>query len=118
MENLVVLKRDDLEVLLKQVAATMKAEATAEPARKLKMNIDEALIYLNEQGYPISKSTMYKHTMAGTIPFSRFGERKILFDVNELDQWISKRLTGNDSTGRVDEITNTVAEKARKKGRA
>ena len=51
MENLVVLKRDDLEVLLKQIAANMKAEATAEPARKLKMNIDEALIYLNEQGY-------------------------------------------------------------------
>ncbi len=117
MENLVVLKRDDLEVLLKQVAANMKAEATAEPARKLKMNIDEALIYLNEQGYPISKSTMYKHTMAGTIPFSRFGERKILFDVNELDQWISKRLIGNDATGG-DEITNTVAENARRKGRA
>ncbi|MFA5433280.1 MAG: helix-turn-helix domain-containing protein [Candidatus Paceibacterota bacterium] len=117
MENLVVLKRDDLEVLLKQVAANMKAEATAEPARNLKMNIDEALIYLNEQCYPISKSTMYKHTMAGTIPFSRFGERKILFDVNELDQWISKRLIGNDATGG-DEITNKVAENARKKGRA
>ena len=118
MENLVILKRGDLEDLLKQVAANTKAEAAAESARKLKMNIDEALIYLNEQGYPISKSTMYKHTMAGTIPFSRFGERKIIFDLNELDQWISKRLTGNDSTGRVDEITNTVAEKARKKGRA
>ena len=117
MENLVILKRGDLEDLLKQVAANTKAEATAEPARKLKMNIDEALIYLNEQGYPISKSTMYKHTMAGTIPFSRFGERKIIFDVNELDQWISKRLIGNDATGG-DEITNTVAEKARKKGRA
>ena len=117
MENLVVLKRGDLEDLLKQVAANTKAEAAAEPARKLKMNIDEALIYLNEQGFPMSKSTMYKHTMAGTIPFSRFGERKILFDVNELDQWISKRLIGNDATGG-GEITNTVAENARKKGRA
>ena len=55
--------------------------------------------------------------MAGTIPFSRFGERKILFDVNELDQWISKRLIGNDATGD-DEITNKVAENARRKGRA
>lgn len=117
MENLVVLKRGDLEDLLKQVAANMKAEAKAEPARKLKMTLDEALIYLNEQGFPMSKSTMYKHTMSGTIPFSRFGERKILFDVDELDQWISKRLIGNDATGG-DEITNTVAEKARKKGRA
>jgi excisionase family DNA binding protein len=120
MENLVVLKREDLEELLKQISEKTNAEvaAAAEPAPKLKMNIDEALNYINEQGYPISKSTMYKHTMAGTIPFRRFGERKIVFDRDELDQWVSERLTGNDSAEKATKITNTVAKAARKKERA
>ncbi len=120
MEDLVILKRKDLEEILKQVVEKANSEvaaAAAEPAHKLKMNIDEAIAYLNEQGYPIAKSTMYKYTMAGTIPFRRFGERKIVFDREELDQWASERLTGNDSAEKASNITNTVAKSARKKER-
>jgi predicted RNA-binding protein associated with RNAse of E/G family len=56
--------------------------------------------------------------MAGTIPFRRFGERKIVFDRDELDQWVSERLTGNDSAEKATKITNAVAKAARKKERA
>jgi excisionase family DNA binding protein len=52
------------------------------------MNIDDAVKYLNENGFSISKSSIYKHTMNGTIPFRRFGKRKLVFSANELDKWV------------------------------
>ena len=93
MQNLVVLNRDDLDYLVKKAAENMKAEATAEPARKLKMTLDEALIYLNEQGFTVSKSTIYKNTMSVKIPFKRFGDRKIIFDDDNLNRWVSDRMS-------------------------
>ena len=93
MKNLVVMTRDDLEDLLRQIVENVNSVIKVGHDKKLKMTIDEALVYMKDHGYPISKSTMYKHTMAGTIPFKRFGDRKILFDANELDQWIEERLS-------------------------
>ena len=54
--------------------------------------------------------------MEKTIPFHRFGKRKIIFDIDELDQWISDQLSGNRE--RINEVTKHVAEVARKKERA
>lgn len=109
MENLIVLKREDLENLLKQVTAKPEPEAK-EPEHKLVMNMDEAVRFLNESGYPISKSTVYKHTMTGTIPFRRFGGRKIVFHVDDLNTWINERLSGKSN-----DVAKKVAESARRK---
>ena len=115
MENLIILKRSDLEELLKQIFSDTKPEPV-EQVNKSKLNINEALTYLNDKGYSISKSTMYKHTMAGTIPFQRFGERRLVFNANELDLWLSEQLSGSDN--RVNEITKSVANSARRKERS
>lgn len=66
----------------------------ATPAReeKQRLSMAEAVEYCRDMGLPISKSTLYKHTMAGTIPFMRAGERKIVFNVNELEEWIETRM--------------------------
>jgi len=114
-ENVILVNEQDLENLFLKWQKS-KVEVKPDPPLKSKLNIDEALSYMNEKGYSISKSTIYKRTMEKTIPFHRFGKRKIIFDIDELDQWISDQLSGNRE--RINEVTNHVAEVARKKERA
>lgn len=79
--------------------------------------INEAVAHLNAIGYPITKSTMYKKTMANEIPFSRFGGRKIIFSREQLEEWAEAQLT--DPTAEMEAMTKRVAENARRKeGRA
>ena len=89
MENLIVMQREDLDRLLKK--AVREALEMREPVKE-RMSIDDAVAYLNENGLKISKSTLYKHTMTKTIPFSRFGDRRIVFSAKELDEWVGQRL--------------------------
>jgi len=74
------------------------------------LNMDEAVAYLNESGVPISKSTVYKNTMDKTIPFSRFGDRRIVFNVEDLDRWVEDRLAKRQNT-----VTESVRQSARRK---
>lgn len=89
MENLVVMHRSELDRLLKE--AVREALDLRAPVKE-RMNIDEAVAYLNENGVPITKSTVYKHTMSKTIPFKRFGDRRIVFSVKDLDEWVDAQL--------------------------
>lgn len=108
MENLIILSKKDLEDMLKK--ASMSAE-TIEP-RKSAMSIDEAVKYLNDAGYTISKSTIYKNTMDGTIPFQRFGKRRLVFKADDLDQWLESKISIEN-----DDIAVNVAKSAKRKGR-
>ena len=92
MENLIVLKKSDLEQLLKEAAE--KVLNARQTSRKENLNIDEAMEYLSGLGVDVPKSTMYRHTMNGTIPFYRFGERKLMFKADELEEWASHQLSG------------------------
>lgn len=62
------------------------------PNKKEKLTVPEAVEYLNEIGVPITKSTLYRYTMDSTIPFRRWGERKIIFNTTELDNWAREKL--------------------------
>ena len=108
MENLIYLSKKDLEEILKK--ASMSAEGT-EP-RKSALNIDEAVQYLNDSGFKISKSTVYKNTMDGTIPFQRFGKRRLVFKADDLDQWLESKISIEN-----DDIAINVAKAAKRKGR-
>lgn len=49
------------------------------------LSLDDAAGYLC-----ISKSTLYKHTSDGIIPFYKPNGKLILFSKTDLDQWIEK----------------------------
>ncbi|BBD45038.1 Hypothetical protein PEIBARAKI_5031 [Petrimonas sp. IBARAKI] len=89
--------------------AVEKALKLRAPEKKM-LNMDEAVAYLNESGVPISKSTVYKNTMDKTIPFSRFGDRRIVFNVEDLDRWVEDRLAKRQNT-----VTESVRQSARRK---
>ena len=107
INDLVVLQRSELDRIMKE--AVEKALKLRAPAKK-RLNLDEAVAYLNESGVPISKSTVYKNTMDKTIPFSRFGDRRIVFNVEDLDRWVEDRLAKRQNT-----VTESVRQSARRK---
>ena len=56
------------------------------------LNADEAADYLC-----ISKSTLYKHTSSGKLPFFKLNGKLLLFSRQDLDRWIEKnRFPSND----------------------
>lgn len=105
--DLVVLQRSELDRIMKE--AVEKALKLRAPEKKM-LNMDEAVAYLNESGVPISKSTVYKNTMDKTIPFSRFGDRRIVFNVEDLDRWVEDRLAKRQNT-----VTESVRQSARRR---
>jgi hypothetical protein len=56
------------------------------------LNIAEAVEYLNNKGYKVTKSTLYSHTSKKQIKFDRFGDRKIVFKVDYLDEFIRSKI--------------------------
>lgn len=87
--ELIVLKKSELEDVIRQTVKSLLAE---NDVKKRNLNVNEAVEYLNEIGIPITKSTLYRHTMDATIPFKRFGERKLIFNADELEEWANSKL--------------------------
>ncbi len=114
MEGLIIVRKEDLRELLKEMIPVTNV---ADPIDEQKdyFSLDEGLSYINERGLTISKSTLYKKTADREIPFQRWGGKKIVFLRDELDQWISKQLSGKED--KVSEITKSVADSARRKER-
>lgn len=47
------------------------------------LNFKEACVYMG-----FSKSTMYKKTMAGTLPFSKPNNKELRFERQKLEEWL------------------------------
>lgn len=115
MEQLLLINKDDLrELLAELIPTTTVVESMKEEKDFLPLN--EALVYMNNKGFEISKDTIYKLTSLKQIPFRRFGGRKIVFERDELDKWLEARLSC-DEEKRTNRITNHIAQSARKKER-
>lgn len=92
MENLVYLDRNELaQVVRAEVAIALKSLIPEKKEERQRLTVDEALIFCGENGYHLPKSTLYKFTSAGDIPFMRVGKRKVMFDRQELREWIEKK---------------------------
>lgn len=55
------------------------------------LNLEGAIKFLNQNGFFISKSSIYKLTSTNSIPFKRFGN-KLFFVESELLSWASSKL--------------------------
>jgi len=111
MDHLIILNKNDLRELLREMIP-----ATTAPVQKTEgkdyLSFEEGLVYLNDRGIRMSKSTLYKKTADKEIPFRRFGIRKIVFEPELLDKWINDQLSGMESI-----VCKTVVESARRKER-
>lgn len=75
------------------------------------LTLEKALLFLREQGYPVSKAKVYKLTSTNEIPYKKFGQ-KLVFSKKDLLQWAenSTRIK-NDKA----EIIQTLAQSAGRK---
>jgi len=109
--KMVIVPEMELEsMIISAVGKAIKPFISKKVETKKNLTFEEGLAFLNENGYRIGKSQLYKNTMDNIVPCSRFG-RKIVFDSDELMAWAeSKSKSGYDA------ITQTVAKNARRKG--
>lgn len=76
--------------------AAIPAKATKKENEGL--NAEEALEFLNANGYPIKKGQLYKETSEKTIPYKKFGN-KLHFKAHELLAWAESRLKDSNAVG-------------------
>ncbi|MDR2955116.1 MAG: helix-turn-helix domain-containing protein [Prevotella sp.] len=76
-------------------------------------SVEDALLFLLENGYKISKSKLYKMTANKLLPFRYFG-RRIIFSRNELLKWVEKQTIPSSNS---DEMLLCIAKSARNKFR-
>ena len=74
------------------------------------INAEEALEFLNTNGYPIKKGQLYKETSEKTIPHKKFGN-KLHFKAHELLAWAESRLKDSNAVGVL-----VLNDKPKKKG--
>ncbi|HEU4790074.1 MAG TPA: helix-turn-helix domain-containing protein [Flavobacterium sp.] len=98
----------DVEEIKKMLTSNMPR---SEPDIK-RLSINEAVKFLLEKGFPVSKSKLYKLTSEGKIPFEKFGMR-VLFKQDKLIDWIENEM--NLSTKTDSKYVMTLANSARKK---
>lgn len=89
MSEIIVLKKEELESIIRDVLAEVTAKPEELPDT---LTMEQAADYLSNKGLKIKKSSMYKLTMDSLIPFKRFGKRKIIFDREELDKWAESQI--------------------------
>lgn len=82
-----------LDLIYRELLALKQELKTKETTEQYSsyLSIDKALDFIKDQGFTLSKSTLYKYTAKRLVPFSTFNGR-IVFESKELITWcISKR---------------------------
>ncbi|GAA4289521.1 helix-turn-helix domain-containing protein [Aestuariibaculum suncheonense] len=74
---------EHIQDVLKQVLSELKSLKENQFSQKDALTLEEACKYIG-----ISKSKMYKHTSAGTIPYYKPTGKNIFFKKSELDDWM------------------------------
>lgn len=92
--DLIISSKGELESIIEQVVKREIGQLVVKspsPKSKSRYSIDEAVSFLAENGFNISKSYLYKKTMDSDVPFFRFGGRKIVFEPQTLLKWAEDR---------------------------
>jgi excisionase family DNA binding protein len=115
MTEIIITTPDQLERVvmqaLQKALPVKEKEISAEPPDTC--SLEQALAFLAEHGYVVSKSKLYKLTALKQIPFKYFG-RKIIFSRKELLAWMES-LTMPDSSAA--NVLQTLARSARTKAK-
>lgn len=113
MKEFILTTPEDLEEIVQ--AAIKKVLPVKEEARPEKnpdtCSFEQALAFLSENGFKLSKSKLYKMTAGKEVPFRYFG-RRIIFSRDELLAWVKRQtIPGSNASGTL----LALAESARRK---
>lgn len=115
MQEFIITTPEQLDEIVQQAIKKALPENREEKPPKIPdtCSVEQALSFLLENGYKLSKSKLYKLTAKKILPFRYFG-RRIIFSRDELLKWIEKQTMPSSNTS---DTLLAVAESARKKTR-
>ncbi len=115
MTTIVQMSYEDLKTVVKNClveSINEIKELPTQPEPSDRMSLEDALLFLNNNGIPITKGQLYKETHQATIPCERFGKR-LVFSRKALKSWIEARLIKKMPVQEI--MTNHLAQTANKK---
>jgi excisionase family DNA binding protein len=75
------------------------APATKSRERRKVLGVKELVEYLASINYPYSKSTIYRLVRTKQIPFHRPTPQLIIFNLDEIDEWLETDCNQNNHEG-------------------
>jgi excisionase family DNA binding protein len=111
MTNIVQFNYDDLQAAIKTCFLESLEEIKslpAQPAKADRCTLSEAMEITG-----LTKSSIYSKTMKGTIPFEKFGKKRLVFSRRELEAWIEENTVRKQTPEEV--ACEHLAKVARKK---
>lgn len=111
MQNFQVFEKQITSILEKDILLLnqTRLDQTSLKSNFKKLNLRNAIEFLNSNGFNISKSTIYKLTSKNEIPHSKFCS-KLVFDQVELETWILSKLAKVESN-EIDFISKSAINK-------
>lgn len=87
MERIIVTTPEELKTIIAE-ALDERIKKGQKPHKEISdsISMEDALIFLRDNGYPTSKAKLYKLTSTDRIPYKKYGI-KLVFSRKELLQW-------------------------------
>ncbi len=113
MEKIIVTTPDELRNIIKEILLSA-SEQTENPEKSLAehMTLEDAVIFLKENGFPTSKAKMYRLTSKNKIPHRKYGN-KLVFSRKKLMDWVLKNST--DMTDHTEDMVYFITQKKKKR---
>lgn len=111
MSNIIVAEESKLRAIVHEEVSKLFPVKQEHKAEIDTITLTNALVLLQEHGYPMSKAKLYKLTANSSIPCRKFGQ-KLVFSRKEILLWAENQSKPKDNTS---EIIKTLARSARRK---
>lgn len=86
MEKILISSAEQLETIVQSGIRSALSKLEEKPDVTSNLNIGQAVEFLQNHGYPTSRSSLYKLTSTNRIPHRKFG-KWLIFQPDELLKW-------------------------------
>ena len=81
-----------------------------------RMSIEQAIEFLAEHGYPLSRQAIYQRTCNKTIPHERLGNRRLSFSRRRLAEWVEQEASAVKTADEsLEEAGRLISEQSKRK---
>ena len=81
-----------------------------------RMSIEQAIEFLAEHGYPLSRQAIYQRTCNKTIPHERLGSRRLSFSRRRLAEWVEQDASAVKTADEsLEEAGRLISEQSKRK---
>ena len=81
-----------------------------------RMSIEQAIEFLAEHGYPLSRQAIYRRTCNKTVPHERLGNRRLSFSRRRLAEWVEQEASAVKTADEsLEEAGRLISEQSKRK---